>query len=246
MENVIKDDALALSQAGQEKMNFEIQQRRAQALMSASLIPSSYKNIGDCMIAIDMANRMNANPLMIMQNLYIVHGVPSFSSKFLIACINASKKFSPLRYEYKGKENTDEWACRAYAYEIDDKEHKEPLYGDWVSIDMAKKEGWFNKTDKQGKNASKWATMPSLMMKYRASAFWQRVYCPEISMGFISTEEAYDIQDVPYEEVISKKSLAEIAKSAVIKEEKKEVEEKPEQITTSVNPTLFTENGAED
>lgn len=245
MENVVKDDALVLSQAGQEKMFFEIQQRKAQALMSASLIPSSYKNIGDCMIAIDMANRMNANPLMIMQNLYIVHGVPSFSSKFLIACINASKKFSPLRYEYKGKENTDEWACRAYAYEIDDKEHKEPLYGDWVSIDMAKKEGWYEKIDNKGNNKSKWATMPSLMMKYRASAFWQRVYCPEISMGFISTEEAYEIQDVAYEEVSARKSLAEIAKSAVIKEEKEEVEERPEQATTSVNPTLF-EDGAED
>ena len=54
---------------------------------------------------------------------------------------------------------------------------------------MAKKEGWFNKS------GSKWQTMPEQMLRYRAAAFWQRVYCPEISMGFMTTEEAEDIDD---------------------------------------------------
>jgi len=136
-----------------------------------------------------MAMRMQANPLMVMQNLYIVHGNPAFSSKFLIATINASGRFTPLRYEFRGTEGKDNYACRVYAYEAWDKEHKEPLYGDWVSLDMAKKEGWFSKP------GSKWQTMPNQMLRYRAAAFWQRVYCPEISMGLMTAEEAEDIDD---------------------------------------------------
>lgn len=43
--------------------------------------------------------------------------------------------------------------------------------------------------------------MPSLMLTYRAAAFWQRMYCPEISMGFLTKEEADDISYADYEEV---------------------------------------------
>lgn len=143
-----------------------------------------------------------------MQNLYIVHGNPAFSSKFLIATINASGRFSPLRYEFKGEEGTLEYGCRCIAYESSDKEHKEPLHGDWITIGMADKEGWIKK------NGSKWQSMPSQMLRYRAAAFWQRVYCPEISMGLITKEEADDIQDVGYTEIPTKDKLAEIAARA--------------------------------
>ena len=54
---------------------------------------------------------------------------------------------------------------------------------------LPKKEGW---TDKSG---SKWNTMPGQMLRYRAAAFWQRVYCPEIAMGLMTSEEYEDIDD---------------------------------------------------
>lgn len=180
----------ALTPIGQQVKQFEVQQRMAQMYVTSTIVPDTYKNnIGNCVIAVDMAMRMNANPLMVMQNLDIIKGKPSFSSKFLIATINASGRYSPLRYEFRGKEGTDSWACRVFAYETYDKEHKEPLYGDWVSIEMAKKEGW---TDKSG---SKWNTMPGQMLRYRAAAFWQRVYCPEIAMGLMTSEEYEDIEE---------------------------------------------------
>lgn len=197
----------ALTPIGQQVKQFEVQQRMAQMYSTSTIVPDTYRgNLGNCVIAIDMAMRMNANPLMVIQNLYIVHGQPSFSSKFLIATINASGRFTPLRYEFRGTEGSDEYACRVFAYESWDKEHKEPLYGDWVSIGMAKKEGWFNKGDK---GVSKWATMPSQMLRYRAAAFWQRVYCPEISMGLMTSEEVSDI-----DEQVSQEYLAEIRKNA--------------------------------
>ena len=180
----------ALTSVGQQVKQFEVQQRMGQMYVQSTIVPDTYKgNIGNCVIAIDMAMRMNANPLMIMQNLYIVHGNPAFSSKFLIATINASGRYSPLRYEFRGTEGSDGYGCRCYAYEASDKEHREPLYGDWVSMEMAKKEGWYDKS------GSKWKTMPSQMLRYRAAAFWQRVYCPEISMGLMTAEEAEDVDN---------------------------------------------------
>lgn len=195
-----------LTPIGQQVKQFEAKQRIAMMYAMSNFIPDSYKYrngqpleqnvvLANCTIALEMATRMQANPLMVMQNLYIVHGQPAFSSKFLIACINASKRFSPLRYEFNGEEGTDDYACRAIAYEANDTKHKEPLEGDWISIRMAKAEGW---TSKKG---SKWLTMPTQMLRYRAAAFWQRAYCPEISMGLLTAEEAQDAFAQTYEEV---------------------------------------------
>lgn len=247
-----------LTPIGQQVKQFEATQRIAMMYAMSNFIPDSYKYrngqpleqnvvLANCTIALEMATRMQANPLMVMQNLYIVHGQPAFSSKFLIACINASKRFSPLRYEFKGEEGTDDYACRAIAYEANDTKHKEPLEGDWISIRMAKAEGW---TSKKG---SKWLTMPTQMLRYRAAAFWQRAYCPEISMGLITAEEAQDAFVQTYEEIkqpsataaiptdeLGRPSLASVAAQAAqdvvveadnAQEEQAQEEEKQEEAT---------------
>lgn len=204
----------ALTPVGQQIKQFEVMQRMAKMYTTSTIVPQNYQgesNIGNCIIALDMAVRMNANPLMVMQNLSIVHGQPAFSSKFLIATINASKRFSPLRYEFKGEPGTLDYGCRCVAYEATDTAHTEPLYGTWITLQMAKDEGWSTK------NGSKWRTMPEQMLKYRAAAFWQRSYCPEISMGFITAEEAHEIVDAEYEEIkpaSTKSKLADIAAQA--------------------------------
>jgi hypothetical protein len=55
---------------------------------------------------------------------------------------------------------------------------------------MAKKEGWTTKT------GSKWATMPDLMISYRAAAFWGRLYASDLLLGLQTQEEVIDIQQV--------------------------------------------------
>lgn len=232
--------AFALTPIGQQVKQFETQQRMAKMYSESTIVPDTYKgNIGNCVIALDMAMRMNANPLMVMQNLYVVHGNPSFSSKFLIATINASGRYTPLRYEFSGKEGTDNWACRVYAYEVSDKAHTEPLYGEWVSIGMAKAEKWYDKT------GSKWKTMPGMMLRYRAAAFWQRTYCPEISMGLITTEEVIDVDEQGYgvqsvEDEIKNNANTQTIKMNVKDTEPVEVAE-PEPATAEVAKTPKTE-----
>ena len=205
MENEIQVMKPAQLQFFGSSEGFELCQRMAKVFSTSSLVPTQYQNnMSNCIIAMEMASRIGASPLQVMQNLYIVHGNPGFSAKFLIACINASGKFSPLRYEFKGKENTDEWSCRAYAV---DKEG-EVLHGAWVSIAMAKKEGWYSKP------GSKWQTMPELMLQYRAAAFFQRTYAPEISLGMQSAEEladAVELVDAPAQPAVSTASPENIA-----------------------------------
>ena len=191
---------LLMSPAYQAQKNFEMQQRMAQMYVQSTIVPATYRgNIGNCVIAIDMAQRMQANPLMVMQNLYIVNGNPAWSSKFLVSCINMSGRFTPLRYQFAGKRGTQQYGCRAYAYEKSDKDHKEALCSVWITMEMAEKEGW---TKKPG---SKWLTMPDQMLAYRAAAFWSRIYAPEISMGFLTKEEA---EDAAYEEIIEPVAVA--------------------------------------
>lgn len=208
--------------------SFEFLQRTAKAFSNSTMVPTSYqamvtKGYGDratvepnpaalsnCMIALDMSQRMNANPLMIMQNLHIIEGRPSWSSQFIIAAINNCGKFSPLRFDLQWLDEIDatystfDWEdrkkvekkhkvriknarCVAWAIE---KATGERLESAPVTMEMAVNEGWF------GKNGSKWKSMPDLMMRYRSAAFFGRIYAPELLMGLPTAEEMHDVFSV--------------------------------------------------
>jgi len=161
--------------------SWELANRIGKAFAASTLVPQQYQgNVANCIVALEMANRMGASPLMVMQNLYIVHGNPGWSSKFLVACFNQCGRFSALRYEW----NADRTACRAWAIE---KATGERIDGPQVSVQMAKDEGWSTKS------GSKWKTMPELMLMYRAAAFLIRTYAPEISMGLQTDDEIIDV-----------------------------------------------------
>lgn len=154
-------------------------------LAKSTLVPKDFQgNVPNCMIAANMALRMQADPLMVIQNLYVVHGKPGWSSQFLIATFNQCGRFSSIRFEFDGKPGTDAWQCRACATEL---ATGESIQGAWVSIALAKSEGWY------GKAGSKWKTMPQQMLMYRAASFFVRAYAPEIAMGLPTGEELHDM-----------------------------------------------------
>lgn len=166
---------------------FELLQRVAKAFASSTLVPAAYQgNVANCMIALNLSERLHADALMVMQNLYIVHGNPGWSSKFLIASVNTCGRYESLRYEWRGEPGNPDFGCRAWTIE---RSTGEKLFGIWVDWKMVKAEGW------DAKKGSKWLTMPDQMFVYRAAAFWQRAYAPEISMGLSTAEEIQDTYD---------------------------------------------------
>ncbi len=161
-------------------------QRMAKALASSTLVPDAYRgeaNLGNCIIALELSQRIGASVMAVMQSMVPIHGKPTWSAAFLIATVNSCGRFSPMRFRWVGKEGADEWGCRAYAVE---REGNLELVGALVTIAMAKAEGWYSK------NGSKWKTMPEQMLQYRAAAFWTRAYAPEIALGMHTAEEIHD------------------------------------------------------
>jgi hypothetical protein len=167
---------------------FENAQRIGKALSSSALVPKEYQGqqgLANTLVAMEIAGRMGLSPLQVMQNLHIIHGRPSWSSQFIIAMINGCGRFSPLDYNVSGE--GDSLSCFAYATELaTGKELKGPV----VTMAMAKREGWATKS------GSKWQTMPDLMCRYRAAAFWGRLYVPEFLVGMKTQEEVVDIEEV--------------------------------------------------
>ncbi len=179
---------------------FELAQRQAKMLATSKIVPTAYQgNLPDCVIALEMAQRIGASPLAVMQNLYIVHGRPAWSSQFLVACINASGRFSPLRYQCDGEQGTDSRQCYAWATD----RTGERLEGPAVSIAMARAEGWY------GRNGSKWQTMPELMLRYRAATLFARLYAPELTMGIHTDDEVIDVTPIVTESAPAAKALEE-------------------------------------
>lgn len=190
--------------------SFELSQRAAKLLAASTLVPKEFQNnIPNCVIALNMANRMQADPLMVMQNLYIVYGRPGWSSQFLISTFNTSGKFTALRYEFIGTPGKDDYGCKAWAIE---KATGEKLEGSTITIALAKQEGWYSKS------GSKWQTMPQQMLMYRAASWFIRAYAPELAMGMHTEDEIYDTIDLTADdyEVIVEKEIAAYANTEVI------------------------------
>lgn len=225
-KNLPPETPLSFFSAG----GLDLMQRAAHLLSNSTLVPTAYRDtierkidkyttetvknhnaLSNCVLALNMAQRLGADPLMIMQHLYIVDGHPGWSSQFVISAINTCGKYSPLRFKMEDLgEKEVEWKatkwvegpngnrvpkeethrakirnqiCTAWAIE---KATGDKLEGPPVSMEMAVAEGWY------GKNGSKWQTMPDVMLRYRAASFFGKLYAPELLMGLQTAEEAHD------------------------------------------------------
>ena len=205
--------------------NFIMAMQMAKALSESTIVPQTYqKNPSNCLIAIEQAQRMNISPLMVMQNLYPIQGKPSWSSKFLIASINASRKFDmELQYDETKDKDGKPYSCVAWTMK-----NGRRIEGMEVNMQMAKDEGWL------GKNGSKWKTMPQLMLRYRAASFFSSLNCPELTMGIYTKEE---IEDNDFNEYPMEDLQAQVQKD--IAENANSQEFEPEEVTESAEPEFM-------
>ena len=163
---------------------FETAQRTAKLLAASNIVPQQYRGkVADCVVAIDIANRMGLSPLAVMQNSQIVQGNFSWKGTACKAMIDSCGKYKSTRYVEVGTKGTDSWG---YYLEAIDKKG-EIVKGVTVTMQTAKDEGWYQK------NGSKWRTLTELMLKYRAAAFFMRTECASLAMGFLTAEENEDI-----------------------------------------------------
>lgn len=213
---------------------FATMQRVAKMFAHSELVPDIYKiqvpqgadekttamaemkAMSNCVIALEIASRIGASPLMVMQNLVIIYGRPSWSAKFLISTVNTCGRFEPLQFRFTEKGNLGMVDYVDYEYnpttrrkdavkkQFDGRKmmnlecvayttkrgKEQVLESSPVTIEMAIKEGWFTKS------GSKWQSMPRQMLMYRAASWWTSVYAPELSMGMRTVEEEQDIIDI--------------------------------------------------
>lgn len=171
-------------QIARENAAFEMLQRQAKMFSASTLVPKDFQgNIANCAIAINIAKRLGTDPFMTIQNVDIIHGRPSFRATFLIAMVNSAGRFEPLQFKMEGEEGKPSRSCVAWTKS---KPEGTPLEGPKITLEMAKAEGWSTK------NGSKWQTMPELMLRYRAAAFFARLYAPDITLGMMTAEEVTD------------------------------------------------------
>jgi hypothetical protein len=163
--------------------------RGAQALAESQLVPAHFRGKpNDCFIALHMASRMGADPVMVLQNLYVVHGTPGWSAKFIIAQANLSGVFKGrIKFRYAGEELADvnRSTLKVTAYATMD-DGSDDVVEAVASMDMARLEGW-------SKN-SKYAGLQRQMLSYRAATLLVRLYAPEVLMGVPVVDEIEDVR----------------------------------------------------
>jgi hypothetical protein len=225
-----------------DPVQFETMQRICKMFANSELVPDMYKvtdknpiekAMANCMIAVEMAQRIGASPLMIMQNMVIIYGRPSWSSKFLVATVNTCGRFNPLQYRFTEKgmlgkvdyiEYTKTWISptspsgKGY-YKNDAKtvtfDGTKIMDIECIAFTTAKGSDKVLESSpvsirlaiQEGwytKAGSKWQTMTKQMLMYRAASFWTNAYAPELSMGMKTDDEVRDIVDVDYEDVMDK------------------------------------------
>ena len=171
--------------------NFTMATQMAKALATSTIVPKEYQgNVANGLIAIEIAKRLDTSPLMVMQNLNVIQGRPSWSAQFLIAMVNGSGRYDmELQFDEKQDKDGKPYSCQCWT-----EKNGRKVTGITVDMNMAAAEGWLQK------NGSKWKTMPQVMLRYRAASFFARMNCPELTLGYYTKDEAYEIAETDYQE----------------------------------------------
>lgn len=163
---------------------FEVMEKAykfAMIIAKSDIIPVHYRNKPEnVFIAVQTAYRINLDPMLVMQNTYVVGGKLGMNTTFAISMANNSGLFANgLRYKVEGEGDN----LQVTAYTNIKKTGETISYT--ISMRQAMAEGWT-------KN-SKYKTLPDLMLRYRAATFLIRTHAPEVLNGMHMVEELEDI-----------------------------------------------------
>lgn len=184
----------------------------ADAISKSSFVPEAFRGqSADCLVVLDIAARYNLEPFAVFQDVYLIDKRPAFSSKFLIALVNCSGRFSRIQYETGVDGEADvsvaTWGSRPgerkkearkvpnyYAVaSFTDLASGQAYQSPRVDMNFAERAGWV------GKMESMWIKSPEIMVQYRAASILIKSVCPEIVLGL---EFADDLRDARKEEPV--------------------------------------------
>jgi hypothetical protein len=186
--------------------------RIAQVFAGSQLIPKHLQGkVGDCMIAILMAKRLNEDPLVVLQSIFVVHGRPGWAAQYVIARAKRSGIFrggiswtvvrrpEPLAFERtitEWGENRGEKKKYKVAAQMPDMTvtatatlaNTGEVVSYEVSSALAIAEGWADNT--------KYSTLCDLMLRYRSATLLVRLFGPEVMLGIPTIEEVEDLGEI--------------------------------------------------
>jgi len=230
--------AVQQSQMTPQRERYAMLKDQAKMFAMSPLIPEHLRKgtpdqtAANCMIAIQMAERMGEMPLVVMQNIHIINGKAGFASQYMIARANASGVFvGRINWRIEGEGDGLEVTAFASLRETGEE------VSFTASMRMAKAEGWVSN--------KKYQSMPEVMLRYRSAAFLVRFYAPDVMLGHQTTEEIEDVvlAGVSVSQPVTAAALLEQAQPDVTEAEVEEVAEGPAQ---SQQGEQFTANAEED
>lgn len=164
-----------------DPVRFEHAQRVAKMFAASNLVPAHLRgNVADCAIALHMAERLNEDPLVVMQNINIINGRAGWSAQYMIGRANRSGLIRG-RIRWAAAGTGDDLSVTAIATLADGDEEITAT----ASMAMAKAEGWTRN--------SKYASMPEHMLRWRSATMLIRLYMPEIMLGIPTADEVEDV-----------------------------------------------------
>jgi hypothetical protein len=187
----------------------------ARALSHTELVPDAFKKKpGNIFAALQLASELGIGPMTLMRGVYFVKGRPSFDSQLAVALLRRSERtIGPMRFEEDAQEGG---RCRAV---VRDKELAEDVRGPWVSMDMARADGWTAN--------AKYKSMPGNMLRKRAAIFLIREAYPEVLGGYHTREEIEDVvASEPREVEIEPSDLTDLNRAAGLIDDDPEPEER--------------------
>ena len=162
---------------------FEVMEKAykfSQIMAKSDIIPLHYRGKPEnVFVAIQTAYRMNLDPMLVMQNTFVVSGKLGMNSSFAIALANSSGLFeSGIRYKIIGE--GDKLEVTAYATLKN---------GGEISYTIGMKEAIAEEWTKN----KKYKSLPELMLRYRAATLLIRTHVPEVINGMHMVEEIEDV-----------------------------------------------------
>lgn len=221
-----------------EKQKFQFMLEKARFFSNSDMVPKQYRTftlkkvkvtlpngrwemqeqaienpaaIGNCLIAMDLAQRIGMSDIMVMQAIDVIEGKSRWSGKGAIAAINSCGRFTPLEWteedlgektiEYTEYDYDSDGKRQAFKKKITIRDRKfmafatdiksgKLLKSIDVTLEIAVREGWWTKP------GSKWPTMTQLMGQRRAASWFADSHCPDVLMGMRTVEEEQDIRVV--------------------------------------------------